>query len=230
MTLKTRAGLWSLTAAALLLVFGYVLVQYGIAGARQAGFVNYKLQSEGFSYTPWIYMLYVHIVTASAAMLGGLYALLRPAAGQAGRTGSPSSRTVRLHRLAGRIYAVSVALSSLASLYLAFKASGGWIAGAGFLLMDALWLATTIRGVRQAMLGRIAEHRRWMIRSYALTFSGVSLRVLLAPLTLLLGSFNPAYQAASWLCWLANLAAAEWIIRRSRERGSGLTGPTVGIQ
>lgn len=230
MTLKTRTGLWSLTAAALLLVFGYVLVQYGIAGARQAGFVNYKLQSAGFSYTPWIYMLYVHIFTASAAMLGGLYALLRPAAGHAGRTGSPSLRTVRLHRLAGRIYAVSVALSSMASLYLAFKASGGWIAGAGFLLMDALWLATTIHGVRQAMLGRMIEHRRWMIRSYALTFSGVSLRVLLGPLVLLLGSFTPAYQAVSWLCWLVNLAVAEWIIRRSKGRDVGLTGPTVGIQ
>ncbi len=230
MTWKTKTGLWSLSAAALLLVFGYVLVQYGIAGARQSGFVNFKLQSPGFSYSPWIYMLYVHIITASAAMLAGLYALLRPAAGKARQSGSPSLRTVRLHRLAGRIYAASVALSSLASLYLALEASGGWVASAGFILLDALWVGTTIHGVRQAMLGRIGEHRRWMIRSYALTFSGVSLRVLMGPLVLLLGSFTPAYQAVSWLCWLVNLAVAEWIIRRSKGRGVSLTGPTVGIQ
>ncbi len=55
-----------------------------------------------------------------------------------------------------------------------------------------------------------------MIRSYALTFAAVTLRIYL-PLSQIAGMpFDPAYQTISWLCWVPNLIVAEWIILRQR--------------
>jgi ABC-type spermidine/putrescine transport system permease subunit II len=59
-----------------------------------------------------------------------------------------------------------------------------------------------------------AAHRRWMIRSFALTFAAVTLRLYLPLGFLLPVSFDDAYRVISFLCWVPNLLAAEWLLRR----------------
>ncbi len=54
----------------------------------------------------------------------------------------------------------------------------------------------------------------WMLRSYALIFAGVMLRLELPLLTLAFGAFPPAYRAVAWLCWVPNLLIALWFTRR----------------
>ena len=52
-----------------------------------------------------------------------------------------------------------------------------------------------------------------MIRSFALTFAAVTLRLYL-PLIPLLGlSFIDGYRAVSFLCWIPNLIIAELYLR-----------------
>ena len=64
------------------------------------------------------------------------------------------------------------------------------------------------------MLGRrIAEHRRWMIRSFALTFAAVTLRLYLPIFPLLGVSFLDGYRAVSFLSWVPNLIVAEIYLR-----------------
>jgi hypothetical protein len=59
-----------------------------------------------------------------------------------------------------------------------------------------------------------AAHRVWMIRSYAITCSAISLRALL-PIGMGFGaSFNGSYTFAAWACWIVNLAITEFIIRK----------------
>jgi uncharacterized membrane protein len=124
------------------------------------------------------------------------------------------ARRPGLHRWLGRLYAAAILVGGLAGLGLALDAVGGPVAGWGFGLLAVLWLAATAQAVRLAMLRRISAHRVWMIRSFALTFAAVTLRLQM-PVLLGLGMDYPeASQILAWSCWVPNLAIAEWLVRR----------------
>ena len=54
-----------------------------------------------------------------------------------------------------------------------------------------------------------------MIRSYAMTFAAVTLRLwLILPLFPLQVAFHEAYTALAWICWVWNIPVAEWLVRR----------------
>ncbi len=140
----------------------------------------------------------------------------------------PIIRTKRpvLHRWTGRLYGVSVLLAGVSGLIIAFGAAGGISAQLGFGLLSALWLITTIQGVRLARARRFAEHRRWMIRSFALTFAAVTLRLYL-PFFFANGfNYTQASNYVAWMCWIPNLMAVEWWLRRAPRTITG-TGATV---
>ncbi|MEP4926153.1 MAG: DUF2306 domain-containing protein [Hyphomicrobiales bacterium] len=82
-------------------------------------------------------------------------------------------------------------------------------------MLAVLWLLAMFRAMQIVMRGQIALHQEWLIRSIALTFAGVTLRVIL-PVQLLGGiSIDVAYPAVAWLCWVPNLTVAEFVIRKS---------------
>jgi hypothetical protein len=63
-------------------------------------------------------------------------------------------------------------------------------------------------------LGNLASHRRWMVRSAALTCAALTLRLYL-PVPPALGfTFVEGYRAIAWACWLPNLLVAEYFIRQ----------------
>ncbi|MEZ5033222.1 MAG: DUF2306 domain-containing protein [Saprospiraceae bacterium] len=118
------------------------------------------------------------------------------------------------HRLLGKIYVGACLISGLAGLYIAQFATGGWIARLGFTLLALAWLITTWTAWRRILVRNTEAHRRWMIRSYALTFAAVTLRLWLPLFTGAFGmDFIPAYQIIAWLCWVPNLLVGEWMIR-----------------
>ncbi len=120
-----------------------------------------------------------------------------------------------LHRRIGQLYIVSVLLSGFTGLYIAYFATGGWIAILGFASLGLLWLFTTFRAYTSVRNKDIEGHQDWMIRSYALTFGAVTLRLWLPLFTQGFGiPFIPAYLVIAWLAWVPNLFVAEWIIRR----------------
>ncbi len=126
------------------------------------------------------------------------------------------SRFLRVHRWMGRTYVICVLLGGAAALALATTSQAGLPTHAGFGLLAVLWLFATGNAYRHIRAGDRVSHRRWMIRSYALTFAAVTLRIYL-PLSQVAGlPFDPAYQTISWLCWVPNLIVAEWIILRQR--------------
>ncbi len=147
-----------------------------------------------------------HVVAASIALAAG------------GLQFFPRLRTRRpgLHRWTGRLYGVAVLVGGAAGAALAFDAEGGPIAGWGFGLLAALWLICTGRAVQLAMTGRIAEHRVWMIRSFALAFAAVTLRMQLPFFFLADVDYPEASRWISWSCWVPNLLVAEWMIARER--------------
>jgi uncharacterized membrane protein len=120
----------------------------------------------------------------------------------------------RLHRRMGRIYASSCLIGAAAGFVLAFGTSAGPIAGVGFGSLAIIWFYSTWLGWQRARAGQFASHRRWMIRSWALTLSAVTLRVYI-PLFEIAGLPKmPSYQAIAFLAWVPNLIIAELLMRR----------------
>jgi len=150
---------------------------------------------------PW---LFIHIAgSVTALVLGSLQFL--PALRRGARPP---------HRWVGRVYVVACLVGGAAGLILAAGSSAGLIASAGFGSLAVLWIAANLLGWRAAVQGRFVAHRRWMVRSWALTLAAVTLRLYL-PLVMVLDlPFLPWYRAISFLAWVPNLIAAELWLRR----------------
>ena len=117
------------------------------------------------------------------------------------------------HRLLGWIYCGAVSLGWCASLWIAPHAQTGWIASAGFLALGAAWIVATSLAVRFILRGDATTHRRWMIRSYALTAAAITLRIYLSLIVVFHWNYSIGYPAIAWLCWIPNALAAEVYLR-----------------
>lgn len=120
------------------------------------------------------------------------------------------------HRITGRIYVGACAIGAPAGFMLALGTTAGPVASVGFAIPAVLWAVFTLRGWQAAVGRRIDEHREWMLRSYAITSTAITLRLMLPASALLGFEFLPAYRAISWLAWITNLALFEYVIRRKR--------------
>jgi uncharacterized membrane protein len=120
-----------------------------------------------------------------------------------------------VHRMVGRLYGVSAVALAAAGLYLAPYSAGGPVTHVGFGLLAVCVLATTGQGYHAIRRGAVGRHRAWMLRSYALIFGAVTLRLWL-PLLIAAhrGDFLAAYRGVAWVSWVPNLLWAEWRIRR----------------
>jgi len=129
-------------------------------------------------------------------------------------------RRLPVHRILGRVYVISCLVIGTAGVYMAIYSFGGWITHLGFGILGVLLLLTTVAGYLAIRRHDVDRHRDWMIRSYALIFAAVMLRLELPLLVATLGDFTPAYRVVSWLCWVPNIIVAEALVRRIRSRES----------
>lgn len=120
-----------------------------------------------------------------------------------------------VHRALGTAYVMSSLIVGVAGLYMSVYSFGGPVTHLGFGALAVLLLWTTLRAYLAARQRAIATHRQWMLRSYALVFAAVTLRLELPLLIMAFGDFTAAYQVVAWLSWVPNLAWAEWYVRRT---------------
>jgi len=131
-----------------------------------------------------------------------------------------SAAVCRCTRILGRIYVISCLVIGTAGIYMAVYSFGGWITHLGFGTLGVLLLLTTLAGYLAIRRHDVERHRDWMIRSYALIFAAVTLRIELPLLIASFGDFTPAYLVVSWLCWVPNAIVGEALVRRIRRRES----------
>jgi len=81
---------------------------------------------------------------------------------------------LQLHRVLGRIYVISVLVGAATGVALAAGRPGL----PGTAMQAAAWIVCTTAALITARNGQIVQHRQWMARSYAVTFTFVSSRVL----------------------------------------------------
>ena len=147
--------------------------------------------------------LYLHIVGAATALLVmPLQFLPRVRA-----------RMPRLHRWIGRTYVAGCTAGGVGGFVVAFGSTAGLPVTIGFALLAPIWVAVTLMGWRMAVARRFPEHRAWMIRSAALTFAAVTLRLYLPLLQLAGVDFLFAYRLTAFISWIPNLIAAELYLR-----------------
>jgi uncharacterized membrane protein len=127
----------------------------------------------------------------------------------------------RLHRWMGRIYVAGCLLSGIAAFMLASSTNAGPVARTGFSLLAVFWIITTTMAFLKARGRDFFAHKRWMIRSYALTLAAVTLRIYLPVSMAGFGMpYNVVYPIISFACWVPNVIVAEWFLRRSKPRSA----------
>ncbi|TDU66514.1 putative membrane protein DUF2306 [Prosthecobacter fusiformis] len=171
-----------------------------------AGFLQIKQQYLAIDH--WRMAFWIHVFTSMFALLAGFTqffpAILRKAP--------------HVHRWMGKLYVLNVCfVTGPASLVMAFYANGGWTSRLAFILLALGWILTTTAAWRYACQRKWMAHQEWMMRSYALTLSALTLRAWKVTLVLF---FEPRpmdlYRIVAWLGFIPNLLIAEWLIRRWR--------------
>jgi len=154
---------------------------------------------------PW---LAIHVAAAAVALLLGAPQFLV----------GVRRRRPRVHRWTGRGYALACIIGAVSGIMLAVGTTMGPFVTASFVSLSLIWLYVTGRGWLLARRRDHAAHRRWMIRSFALTFSAVNLRLYLGAALALDVPFDIAYPPITLLAWFPNLLAAEAYLRRPAGR------------
>lgn len=197
-----KKALWILLVA-LAIVIGFYPMVYLVLD-KQFGLLGFK--STSLLANPfWNSAFYIHI------FLGGLALLI----GWAQFGAKFRNKNRGLHKQIGKVYVLSVLLSSVAGIYIAFSATGGFLAALGFICLGVIWFATTLMAFISIKNRQVQIHQKLMIYSYAACFAAVTLRIWLPLLVILVGDFIIAYTVVAWLCWIPNLVAANLIVKRS---------------
>jgi len=156
----------------------------------------------------WKTAFYIHVFSAVIALMAGFTQF--------------SSDFLRdnpkLHRLIGKIYVGNILLINFpAGLIMGFYANGGLSGKTAFLLLDVLWFYFTLKAFTSAKSRRFVDHKNYMIRSYALTFSAITLRtgnLILSNSTEI--DRDDLYVIDAWLGFVPNLLIAEILIGWNR--------------
>lgn len=127
-------------------------------------------------------------------------------------------RRPALHRILGRIAAMSMVIAGAAALALLPGFKGTPFAAAGFAALGGLWIGFTLIAVQAARVRDLARHRAFMMRATALSFGAVMLRILMAPLMARGWTVVETYDVTAWGCWLPSLLLVELWLARQRKR------------
>lgn len=171
---------------------------------KDIGFLRIKQQYIHIDF--WRNAFFIHVYASIWVLLAGFTQF--------------SKRLLRnrpsLHRAMGYIYVTNVLLiTGPTGLIMGFYANGGIYSRIAFVALAVLWMIFTAIALIKAKQKDFRAHRKFMIRSFALTLSALTLRawkyainntVELPPMDV--------YRAVAWIGWVGNLIVAEWIIRR----------------
>ncbi|MGY3792423.1 DUF2306 domain-containing protein [Aquimarina sp. 433] len=120
----------------------------------------------------------------------------------------------QVHKIVGWIYIVSILLLAAPSgLVIGYYANGGFWSQLAFCLLAVGWFLFTLKAFVALKQNDYQKHQIFMIRSFALTLSAITLRFWKYIIVL---AFQPrpmdVYQIVAWLGWVLNLIIAEIII------------------
>ena len=200
---------WGVMAALAFIVVGYAVGLLWVPGLRPS-YVQSLVAKAPLA-------VFAHIAAGAVALAIGPFQL----------SSRLRTRRLPLHRWLGRVYIISVVVGGVAAIALATMSMGGVPAHVGFGLLGALWLFTALLAYQRIKVYDIADHRRWMIRSYSLAFAAVTFRIYLAiGIGMMRLPFDQVYPTITWLCWVPNLIVAEWWVLRKVPTSAQVPAPS----
>ena len=187
----TRFGAWAFVGLSLLVAVMSLRVLFLPFEMAMPGMTHFVIEA------PW--RLWGHILGGPLALA---LATVQVSTGLRGRFPV-------LHRWSGRLYGVAVLTAGMAGLTLAPTSIASEFARAGFMTLAVVWMGATARGIWLAVQGDLDRHRWWMERSIALTFSAVTLRLIMMPLMASGWTPSETYDVTAWGSWTLNLVVLE---------------------
>ena len=156
----------------------------------------------------------VPIVFVVHAFSGGLALLVGPL--QFNRQILRSKRN--FHRLLGKLYVVSIWLTSLGALWSSLFFDVTLLSKVGFAILAVLWFGTTTMAYQRIRQRHIKAHQEWMLRSFALSFFFVTFSFWVPGLASTSLPEAVSFPLAVFLSWGLNLLVVELWIRRGRQK------------
>jgi uncharacterized membrane protein len=211
MNFKILNTLFSTLLFALLSLFWYLMfriVAPYTSGETDIDFLQTKQHIIGWTTYRWSF--YLHIFSSLWVLASGLTqfskVLLR--------------KMPIIHRWVGRIYVgIVLLISAPAACVMSVFANGTDFTKASFLVLSILWWVTTWLAYRFILRGDVLKHKWWMYRSYALTLSAITLRIMqFAFATWTDIEPEVAYQIVALPSWVVNLLIAEVLIYCQKTR------------
>ncbi|WP_018341485.1 DUF2306 domain-containing protein [Cytophaga aurantiaca] len=169
---------------------------------EQAAFLKYK--QEYLHITSWKIAFYIHVFTSIFCLIAGFTQFSK----------SLQTEYPALHRFIGKVYVFNILVINFpAALIMAYYANGLLPTKIAFTILDCLWFWFTLKAFLEVKKRNFKSHENYMIRSYALTFSAITLRtwkLILSSTT----DIDPdsLYMINAWLGFVPNLLAAEYYI------------------
>jgi len=170
------------------------------------GFLRFK--QDYIHIMPWKAAFYIHVFSAIFALFAGFTQF----------SNIILKEHRKIHRFIGRLYAYDILIVNFpAAMIMAVYANGLLPGKTAFVILDCLWFWFTYRAVIEIRRKNIIAHKQFMMRSYALTLSAITLRswkiiisgfVAIDPLHL--------YMIDAWMGFVPNLLFVEWLIRRKK--------------
>jgi hypothetical protein len=193
----------------LLTVFSALMIQLSLPYFTTRYDVDFLLTKQKIIHIKhWRYSFYTHITFSIFALIAGFTQFSKYLI----------QKKKIVHRLMGYIYVTDILLiAGPSGLIMSFYSNGTGVAKTSFILLSSLWMIFTGIALLRVRSGDFISHRNWMIRSYALTLSAISLRLYAFILPSLVHlNAHDEYALIAWLSWTINLLAAELIIYRKR--------------
>ncbi|MEZ5047231.1 MAG: DUF2306 domain-containing protein [Chitinophagaceae bacterium] len=179
----------------LLITKQYIPIQSDIAFLR--------IKQYALAYPYYLTAFYIHVFSSIVLIpLGGLQFFKQ------------IQSTKKWHRLLGLLYVfLIVCLAAPSGFLIGLHANGGFMSILAFCSLSIIWFFSTWKAFSLAKQKQIIKHQQWMIRSYALTLSAITLRFWKQ---FIVYFFHPkpmdVYQIVAWLAWVLNLFIAEFFI------------------
>jgi uncharacterized membrane protein len=161
--------------------------------------------------TYWRWSFYIHVFTSIFVLLAGLTQFNK----------FLQKKYKRVHRIIGYLYVLLVVfITGPAAFMMGWHANGGLPARTSFTLLAFLWVVFTAFAWWYATRKNFIYHRKFMIRSYALTLSAIALRLYTIGFESLHLDAKPVeiYITTAWLSWVPNLIIAEIIINYKKRK------------
>ncbi|MBF4518077.1 DUF2306 domain-containing protein [Flavobacterium sp. ANB] len=170
---------------------------------NEVAFLQIK-QTEVTEIPFYLTFFYLHVYSAIFVLLAGFFQF----------NNSLLKKYPKLHRNIGKFYVLVVLfLSAPSGLFIGLFANGGLYSKISFVSLSLLWFYFTLKGFLFIKNKNIVGHKAFMLRSFALTFSAITLRFWKVILVYL---FHPSpmdvYQIIAWLGWIPNLLIVEYYL------------------